>query len=107
MSYKSVIQFWTNYQLPVQPPSPNMYTKTIVAAAGQATNSIFLSFLATAFINLAKIVQASHEASLEGCRVSSKSPSSGPKWRRGSCWEELKIIVFPQQGVIDLPQPNQ
>ena len=54
MSYKSVIQFWTNYQLPVQPPSPNMYTKTIVAAAGQATNSIFLSFLGTAFINLAK-----------------------------------------------------
>ena len=63
MSYKSVIQFWTNYQLPVQPPSPNMYTKTIVAAAGQATNSIFLSFLETAFINLAKIEQASHEAS--------------------------------------------
>ena len=63
MSYKSVIQFWTNYQLPVQPPSPNMYTKTIVAAAGQATNSIFLSFLGTAFINLAKIVQASNEAS--------------------------------------------
>ena len=32
-----------------------------------------------------------------------KKPFEGPRWRRGSCWEERKRIVFPRWGVIDLP----
>ena len=51
-------------------------------------------------LEISVLSEATNEAklrALEGHRVSSKKPFKGP--RRGSCWEEGKINVFPWRGV--------
>ena len=40
---------------------------------------------------------------LEGRRFSSKKPFKGPRRRRGSCWTELRIIVFPHHAPMICP----